>query len=173
MEILCLVSCSTTLSSGYWECWVCQIDDQGFVCKWTLQWKTLQEWALTIMDSNSLPSVPPIVSTLSKPKDDVLTTLSSLSQLVNNAQNLAPLDLHALIMCTVEVGHEVKGVGGTCCGMQRKRGKCSECGRNTRYYCLTCPPTEQHKHEWCCPDDTSANKQMCHTQHKENRPITM
>ena len=132
--------------------------------------KTLQDRVLTIMDSNA-SSVPPIVSTLTRSETDVLTTLSTLSQSIHQQtqSKVAPPDLHPLIMCTDEVGHEVKSIGGTRVGMRRKRGKCSECGKNTRYYCFTCPPTGQRKHEWCCPDDTSANKRMCHTQHKENR----
>ena len=135
--------------------------------------KTLQDCALTIMDGND-SSVPPVVSTLTRTEADALTTLSTLSRSVNHLRDrsVAAADLHPLIMCTDEVGHEVKGVGGTRSGMRRKRGKCSECGNNTRYYCFTGPPTGQRKHEWCCPDDTSANKRMCHTRHKENRPTT-
>ena len=119
-------------------------------------------------------SVPPIVSAMTRSEADALTTLSTLSQSINNRSGprVAPADSHPLIMCTDEVGHEVRGIGGTRSGKRRKRGKCSECGRNTRYYCFTCPPSGQRKHEWCCPDDTSANKRMCHTKHKENRQTT-
>ena len=135
--------------------------------------KTLQERALTIMDSNA-SSFPPIVSTLRRSEVDALTTLSTLSQSINHQTTsiLAAPNMHPLIMCTDEVGHEVRCVSGTRSGKRRKRGKCSECGKNTRYYCLTCPPTGQRKREWCCPDDTSANKRMCHSRHKENRPTT-
>ena len=71
--------------------------------------RTLQDRALTIMDSKS--SVPPVVSTITRSKADVLTTLSTLSQSINNrtCQRVATANLHPLIMCTDEVGHEVLG----------------------------------------------------------------
>ena len=127
--------------------------------------------ALTIMDNNTVKTVPPMVNTLSSSETDALTMLSTLSASVQPAPLLAPANVHPLGLCEDEVAHEVhcKQTREMRAGKRRRRGRCKECGRNTRYYCLTCPPTGRRHHEWCCPDtDNFSTKRACHTWHRKH-----
>ena len=105
--------------------------------------RTSEDRAITILDDCYLPpkKIPSLVQTLSLSEADALTTLSSLSQSIVDKKT-SDDNQHQLTVCTDEIQHEVKCnlTGKIRVGKRKRRGKCSECGNNTRFYCLSCEP---------------------------------
>ena len=133
-----------------------------------------EERALTIMDKqdcNDSGQIPSTINTLTAAEADALTTLSSLSRSAScNPSNVSRLaNDHPLGICSDDTYHEVRCMvsGKVRSGKRKKRGKCTECGTNTRYYCVSCEPSKGRRLHWCCPDTTGSNKSMCHTIHKQ------
>ena len=136
-----------------------------------------EERALTIMETNDntqARQIPSSINTLTAAETDALTTLSSLSKSISNSSSGATFSNdHPLAVSSDDTYHEVKCnlSGKVRTGKRKRRGKCIECGRNTRYYCVVCKPAVGCRHHWCCPDSTGDNKRMCHSHHKEKHSI--
>ena len=132
-----------------------------------------EERALTIMDkrnNNQTGQIPSTINTLTAAEADALTTLSSLSKSVSQPSSGENFLMdHPLGVSCDDTYHEVRCVvsGKVRSGKRKRRGKCTECGMNTRYYCVVCEPGVGRRHHWCCPDGSGSNKRMCHIHHKQ------
>ena len=132
-----------------------------------------KETALTIMDRpnhNHGTQIPSTINALTPEEADACTMLSSLSKSVSQTSSKTKFtNQHPLGVCSDETYHEVKCPvsGKVRSGKRKRRGKCTECGTNTRYYCVACKPGPGRHHHWCCPDTTGSNKKICHTLHKK------
>ena len=129
-----------------------------------------QDRALTILDHNHMHCIPGMINTLTEAEADAATGLSSLSQSVvgNKPIRGEYVEPHKLVLCSDEVRNDVRMGSKVVRKTRRKRGKCVECGNNTRWYCSTCLPGVRMQHVWCCPDETCfGNKRMCHAKHKK------
>ena len=126
--------------------------------------------ALTIMDNKDSTSIVSSLISMGN-KADVLTTVSALLQpiLVENGR-VRNFQSHHLSLCEEEVCHKIwlPDCKKTRIGKWKQWGKCSKCGRNTRYYCSTCVPSGNRRHYWCCSDYQFSSKRLCHTEHKKN-----
>ena len=130
-----------------------------------------EERALTIMDrqhSNQGGQIPSTVNALTPAEADALTTLSTLSKSIPSSDERYA-NAHPLGISSDDTYHEVRCSlsGKVRSGKRKQRGKCTECGTSTQYYCMTCDPGPGRCHHWCCPDMSgNNNKWMCHTNHK-------
>ena len=137
-----------------------------------------EERALTIMDHNNnthARQIPSTIDTLTPAEADALTTLSSLSKSRTGCSTGAKFSNdHPLAVCEDDTYHEVKCnlSGKVRSGKRKRRGKCSECHRNTRYYCVVCQPVGGRRRHWCCPDSGGDAKRQCHTHHKQKHSTT-
>ena len=127
---------------------------------------------LTIMDpqdSHQRGQIPSTISALSPAEADALMTLSGLSRLASSGRKEQYSKDHPLAVSCDDTYHEVKCLltGKVRSGKRKRRGKCVECGTNTRYYCVVCDPGAGRCRHWCCPNATGNNKRMCHTNHKK------
>ena len=125
---------------------------------------------------NQQGQIPSTINTLTPAEADALTTWSSLSKSASwTSSDAKYANDHPLGVCSDDTYHEVKCTvtGRVRTEKRKKRGKCTECGTNTRYYCIVCEPRSGCLRHWCCPDTTSNNnKRMCHTQHRQKCAYT-
>ena len=121
-------------------------------------------------NNNQTGQVPSTINALTPAEADALTTLSTLSKSVSRSSSgKKHFNEHTLGISSDDTYHEVKCLcsGKVRSGKRKRRGKCTEFGMNTQYYCIVFPPGAGHRHHWCCPDGSGNNKRMCHSQHKQ------
>jgi hypothetical protein len=126
--------------------------------------------AFSIMDTTPPPTAIFLSRKENGENDDSATKLSSFSSATSSSRITENVEVckHTLAINNDFTSHVRNEGDQRLEGKRRRRGKCMVCGRNTTFYCITCPPSAKRQKAWCCNDSAGrSGERSCLRTHQE------